>query len=67
RHFRFTEGRNYGAIADFIDLAGADGAVRYLFRSGGRLAERDETTAPAVGAKSGKQAKGKKAGKVSGT
>ncbi|MDQ3539304.1 MAG: beta-lactamase family protein, partial [Chloroflexota bacterium] len=48
RHFRFTEGRNYGAIADFIDLEQAEGTVRHLFRSGGRLAERDEATALAV-------------------
>ena len=67
RHFRFTEGRNYGAIADFIDLTGPDGTVRRLFRSGGRLAERDETTDPASNAISARRAKGEKAGKGSGT
>lgn len=64
RHFRYTAGRNYGAIADFIDLLGPDGAARHLFRSGGRLAERDETTAPVAEGKSGKRAKGKKASKT---
>ena len=63
RHFRFTGGRNHGAIADFIDLDGPDGVPRHLFRSGGRLAERDGATALT----SEKRAKGKRAGKVSGT
>jgi CubicO group peptidase (beta-lactamase class C family) len=62
-HFRFTEGRNHGAIADFITLEGPDGTVRHLFRSGGRLAERDETTvqatAMAVDAPKGKGSKRK--------
>jgi len=60
RHFRFTEGRNHGAIADFIDLEGPDGVVRHLFRSGGRLAERDEATAPIASAKAGRAAKARK-------
>jgi CubicO group peptidase (beta-lactamase class C family) len=67
RHFRFTEGRNHGAIADFIDLMGPDGAGRHLFRSGGRLAERDAATNPTSNGKSGKPAKRKKAGKGSAT
>lgn len=61
REFRFTEGRNHGAIADFIDLPQPDGSIRHLFRSAGRLAEREATSVPADGPAPGKQAKrGKK-------